>query len=120
MKNINQTSASQMKAELIQSMKLLLSRELNPLLLDALKSVFPSVSIAFVLNWIPEQAEDIYWLLVDGNRILIAEIPRSNVKSISDISVEEIPLVEFEARPLSLVSRRKLRAAVELTRELRN
>ncbi|MBY8934410.1 hypothetical protein J1G32_08815 [Pseudomonas fluorescens] len=42
-------------------------------LLEVLRSCFPAINLAFVLDWVPEQGEDIYWVLIDNSRVAMIE-----------------------------------------------
>jgi hypothetical protein len=88
----------------------------NPLLLAALKANFPWLSFALIVNWIPEQAEDIYWVLIDLDRIAIVEISRL-CSDLADVSVEVVDLNKYKERRLSIDSRPKLEVAIDLMRE---
>lgn len=110
------SSHDKLRAHLLNSAALLFSGESNSLLLSALKALFPSLSFALVVNWIPEQAEDIYWVLIDLDRIAVVEIPRSS-NDIANVSTDVLELREYQKRRLSAESRQKLEVAIELMRE---
>ncbi|MGE8567936.1 MAG: hypothetical protein ACN6PV_15790 [Achromobacter sp.] len=109
-------SRDHVQADLLSSMASMFSGGTNPLLLAALKTAFPWLSFALIVNWIPEQAEDIYWVLIDLNRIATVEIPRSS-NDVIGVSVEVLDINIYKERRLSIDSRRKLEAAIELMRE---
>ncbi len=54
-----------LRLDMINSMKEIFDENANPLLLKALRKYFPGIYFALILNWISEQAEDIYWVLID-------------------------------------------------------
>ncbi|UZE31255.1 hypothetical protein [Pseudomonas asplenii] len=109
----------QLRSDLMKSMAQIFSGAANPLLLDALKAFFPCLSFALVVNWVPEQSEDIYWILIDLNRIAVVEIPRFN-GDFSGLSVDLLDVVEYRGRRHSAEVRRKLEVAIELMRENRS
>ncbi len=88
----------------------------NPLLLSALKATFPWLSFALIVDWIPEQGEDIYWVLIDLRRIAVIEIPRLS-DDIADVSVDILDLNSYKNQRLSAEPRRKLEVAIELMKE---
>ncbi|MGE8452308.1 MAG: hypothetical protein ACN6OP_17145 [Pseudomonadales bacterium] len=110
------SSRDHVQADLLSSMTSVFSDGTNPLLLAALKTAFPRLSFALIVNWIPEQAEDIYWVLIDLNRIATVEIPRPG-NDLTGVSVEVLDLNIYKGRRLSIDSHRKLEAAIELMRE---
>lgn len=91
----------------------------NSLLLSALKAAFPWLSFALIVNWVPEQSEDIYWILIDLNRIAVVEVPQLN-DDFAGASVDLLGVVEYRGRRHSAETRRKLEVAIELMRESRS
>jgi hypothetical protein len=114
MKSPKQVAADRLKSELAASMTSLLSGETYPQLLAALKLRFPQLSFAAILNWIPDQGEDFYWIMVDGKRIVVAEVPRASTTPGGAKVLEEMTLTDYQRRKHSRVSRRTLKAALEL------
>lgn len=110
------SSRDQLRSDLMKSMTQVFSGAANPLLLGALKAAFPWLSFALVVNWIPEQSEDIYWILIDLNRIAVVEVPRLN-SDFAGVSIDLLDLVEYRGRRHSAETRRKLEIAIELMRE---
>ncbi|MDI3397792.1 hypothetical protein QLG12_06185 [Pseudomonas sp. V88_4] len=109
-------SDEKLKKELLESKESLFSGQTNTELLRVMQESFPTINIAFVLDWIPEQAEDIYWVLVDASRLAIIEIPRS-VSGMSNGPLVEVWSVEsYIRKKLSKGERRKLMAAIDLVR----
>lgn len=109
-------SHEQLRKDLLSSMGLMFSGSTNPLLLDALVGLFPRLSFALVVNWIPEQAEDIYWVLIDLERIAVVEVPRPS-DSLENVAIEVVGLKTYMRRRLSAEAKRKLEVAVELMKE---
>ncbi|MFC5475785.1 hypothetical protein [Paraherbaspirillum soli] len=110
----------QIKAELLNSTTSLFSGSTSGLLLSALKSTFPLLSFALIVNWIPEQVEDIYWVLIDSERIAILDVPRLSGVDKADVPVEVLTVHTLQKRRLSVETRRKLEVALELMLEQRN
>lgn len=65
----------------------------------------------FLINWIPEQGEDVYVVMVSVDRILIIEIPRAD----GEVQYEEQSVVEYRKGCSRHVSR-KILTAQELLR----
>lgn len=81
----------------------------------ALRTLLPTVHHAFIVRCVPEQSEDIYWLLVSPREIVRAEIHRdraSNEKPVMSL----MGLDEFRRNRLSREVRDRLRLALELIR----
>ncbi|MNV12176.1 hypothetical protein D3C71_1027700 [compost metagenome] len=57
-------------------MGFLFSGDSNNLLLCALKSRFSRLQSALVVNWSLQQCEDVYWVFIDGDRVVTVEMPR--------------------------------------------
>jgi len=80
-----------------------------------LKSFLTSKSIpwnnAYILNWIPEQTEDIYVILIEGKSLISVEIDR--IDSNSPPLFEEIDIKEY-MHGLSRMNQVKLLVAKEL------
>ncbi|NJP01955.1 hypothetical protein HBH25_13975 [Pseudomonas sp. hsmgli-8] len=110
------SSREHVRADLLSSMASMLSGSTNPLLLAALKAAFPWLSFALIVNWIPEQAEDIFWVLIDLDRIATVEVSRLS-SDLAGVSVEVLDLNKYKERRLSIESRRKLEVAIDLMRE---
>lgn len=77
-----------------------------------MRRLFPELTQAFVLAWIPDQGEDFYWLLVSVSDIAIIEIPRDRADAGSKARVE-MTKVETYRNGMSKGSRRQLDAALE-------
>lgn len=74
----------------------------------------------YVLRWVPEQAEDIYDVLVDGVTVVRVEISR--VTPGQETAFESWTVEEYRSnrKALTKPERRKLELALELARSLRN
>lgn len=107
------------RVELLKSATLLFSGDSYQPLLTALVRAFPGLSFALIINWVPEQAEDIYWVLLDLKRIAVVEVPRSASTNAIDLPIEILPVHSVRPR-LSAETRRKLEAALEIMKEREN
>lgn len=105
-----------LKTELLESAKSLFAGKGNASLLHVLRQVRPDIEFAFVFNWIPEQGEDIYWLLVNREAILIVEVPRPGLENSAPI-VQTLDVHTFRRRKLSAEVQRRFGAALELVDE---
>ena len=69
--------AQQIVRALQQRREALLSNESNQVLSSYIRKHLNSITPNFyILRWIPEQAEDLYDLLVDGDKVIHVEISR--------------------------------------------
>jgi len=103
--------------ELLQSKEKLLSGKNNAELLSALRANFPEMTDnAFIVGWIPEQGEDIFTVLVDGDKVVEVELSRINPAE-NPVSFDVLTVQEYLNRnpALSKFTRRKLDAAVQLS-----
>ena len=105
------------KENLLKSMKSLFLNEQDTLLMKSLKEFFPSISSAFIINCIPEQGEDIYWILIDPKIVAIVEIPRSDNADVKDVLIETHTVEKILQKPLTKGVRRELTAALELAKQ---
>ena len=78
----------QVRDDLLKSMSALFSDSEMSSLLTRLRSNFPLISFALIVNWIPEQGEDIYWILIDESRIAVIEVPRRTNIDVGDMPIE--------------------------------
>ncbi|MBB6368427.1 hypothetical protein FHR56_003606 [Xanthomonas sacchari] len=86
-------------------------REPGNQLFEILKDAVGFISSAFVLNWTPEQSEDIYTVLVNGREVILFEVSKSSgeVLNFRNVSVKE-----YEKSLRSRQSKIKLAVAIEL------
>lgn len=108
MKLIGSNTEQQMREELIRS-NLALQDGSYGRLADALESENVNVAGAYVLNWIPEQAEDIYAVLVSAGEVVTVEVPRGE----GQVLVEREELAKYEGK-CSKVQRLKIAVARDL------
>lgn len=105
-----------MREQLLSSKQRLLDGVLDARLLRTLEEQFPAAyQSAFIIEYIPEQAEDLYKVLISGTTIAAIEVPRS---SSEPVSCEVMSVREYQARRRLIKSdRRKLELAIRLARE---
>jgi hypothetical protein len=106
----NESSFENLQNELLSSMHNLFSDSKNEALLKSLREYNSKISFALIVNWIPEQGEDIYFVLIDENQIAVVDVPRviGGSHRTTIISVGEY-MVNLHAS-----ARRKLMAALDL------
>lgn len=109
MKLIGSKMEKEFRVELIRSNEGLNSSE--SILGKVLKNNNYNTKKAYVLHWTPEQLEDIYVVLIDGNSLVSVEIDKYD-SSISPI-FEEIDLKEY-MHGLSRVNQVRLAVAQDL------
>ncbi|WP_419886063.1 hypothetical protein [Paenibacillus sp. B-A-8] len=118
MKLIGSKLEQELREQFIKSNQSLFKSEEKRRLLEVIRSSFSEMKTAYIVNWIPEQGEDIYMVLINDD--LIAEI------ELDRYSDEVEPIVEFEAvsqylHGLSKQNQIKLAVALELAKqELKN
>jgi len=103
--------------ELKEAQSKLLWGNKNPELLKIIRERIPNCSDnIFILNWIPEQAEDIFTVLLDGSEVI--EVELSRLSGCGDaINFDVMSVHEYvQSRSLSKSSRQKLDAALELSK----
>lgn len=108
MKLVGSLTEQQMREELVRSNLSLRDGSYGPLI-AALESVNVNVAGAYVINWIPEQAEDIYAVLASSNEVLIVEVPRGE----GQIELERQDLANYQVK-CSKVQRLKIAVAQDL------
>ena len=69
----------------------------------------------YILRWIPEQAEDLYDILVDGVTVVHIELPRD--PGSTEIVFEKRSVKEYARRGMTKPNRRKLELALELAQQ---
>ncbi|KQL50025.1 hypothetical protein AN963_10250 [Brevibacillus choshinensis] len=102
------------RSELINSHEALFTAKSEKRFLETLERHLPSMVTAYVLNWIPEQGEDILTYLVNIDTVAIIEINRVD-QSVEPI-VEILPLSEYK-RGLSKIKQIKIAVAIDLARK---
>lgn len=99
------------RKQLIRSYSAMFLEGESQSLLESIKRSFPGMRSAFVINWIPEQGEDIYSVLVNEDTVAIFEIIRYSGEMISN--AKKYNVKEYQ-RGLKRRGRVKLTIALEL------
>lgn len=113
------TATELMKRDLLREAENLSSGDCNNVLALTVRRFFPNFVRAFVLYWLPDQAEDIYWLLVSPTEIAKIEIPRNQSGSERTAILEMVSVEAYSTRRLSRDARRKLEVALALIADSR-
>lgn len=74
------------------------------------------MSFALVIKLIPEQAEDIYWILIDLKHVAVLEIPRSS-DNVNDATAEIADLNPYREKRESTETKRRFDVAIALMKE---
>ncbi len=114
MKLIGSKTEQDMRKQLVKSNKALFNSEDNKKLLEVIRSLYPEMKVAYIIDWIPEQGEDIYKLLINENIILEIELDRFNEEIEPIIKVESIT---HYLQGLSKQKQIKLAVALELAKQ---
>ncbi|WP_270168944.1 hypothetical protein [Paenibacillus sp. SYP-B4298] len=96
------------------SNKSLFEEEGRRRLLDVLRQSFPILETAYILNWIPEQEEDFYTILINDSLIANIELNRLNQEVVPIIN--SMPLSQYKSG-LSKINQIKLAVAIDLARK---
>ena len=105
------------REQLICSHKSLYEDEDKKRILSALNTNYPSMKTAYMLDWIPEQGEDIYKILIDSDVVVIVEIDRLDKSS--KPFIEDVSIKQYQQK-LSKNARIKLSVALDLVRSESN
>jgi hypothetical protein len=108
MRLIGSRIENELRAEILAS-RAALSDGRNKGLRDALEASEIDIRLVAVVNWIPEQGEDIYHVLLPSDEILIIEVPHEGLKTLE----ERIAVREY-ASECSKVARLKLAVAKDV------
>lgn len=112
MKLIGSVTENKIRGDLIAGRNSIFIEGECPLLLGAIRDIFPSIENAVVLNSIPDQGEDIYELLVSEDMVVTLEIPKDG----SPYSYETSSRQEYSSRHKSRMSQIKMAVAIDLIR----
>jgi hypothetical protein len=85
----------------------------NSTLAEAVRRHFPNATV-FPIDWMPEQAEDIHWLLISPTEVAQITVNREPARAGAEVVVEMIALQTYSKRQLTKPVRRKLNGALEL------
>jgi hypothetical protein len=108
----------EIEQSLVRSSKLLLEGRTNRRLLEAILSHFGNLSEAFVIDWIPEQGEDIYTVVVPPDTVAIVEVSRDDSAPEMPV-IQRVPFDQFRRDTKSTTKeiRRKLSVLEKLLRQ---
>nr|CUV29548.1 conserved protein of unknown function [Ralstonia solanacearum] len=81
----------------------------------ALRGVLPILDHEFILHWVPEQAEDIYWVLISPTEIAEVELIRNRASEEESVSLKVTDVAMFLRRHLPREVKERLEIALELT-----
>ncbi|WP_163103509.1 hypothetical protein [Peribacillus alkalitolerans] len=110
MKLIGSNTERDFRKQLNESYESLFNVKPSPLL-ALLQSKFPVMKTAYILNWIPEQGEDIYTIFIDREIIVIVELDRFNLEL--EPLLETISMNDY-VKGLSKINQIKLAVAIDL------
>lgn len=114
MNSTRATATQSMKRDLLREAENLFSEDARNAFAITVRRFFPDLVQAFVLHWMPEQAEDIYWLLVSPTEIAKIEIPRHKDGGERAATLEMISVDAYSNRRLSRLARKKMEVALAL------
>lgn len=116
--SVQSESMKELKADLLHSADQLASGAANTSLRRVLEELRPEMQFVLIFNWIPEQGEDIYWLLGD-KEVLIVDVPREDDNG-SAAALEVVDLRTFGKKKLTVETKRRFEAALEIMKERSN
>jgi hypothetical protein len=95
----------QLREQLVQSNKALCNGG-NEKLMHILQALTVDFTRTYVIDWTPEQAEDLYSVLLPNDNVLIVEIPRHEQRG---SVIESCSLIQYERKCSKL---EKLKVAI--------
>nr|WP_151201253.1 hypothetical protein [Herbaspirillum sp. B39] len=104
---------TKLKAQLLDQSRRIMAGSDAPGLAENLKKNFPSLSQAMLINHVPEQGEDIYWILISLDEIAVFEIPRGDVEIMESLP-EILQVGTYRSTRLRRDSRQRLDMALQL------
>ena len=113
MKLIGRKIEAKYREQLISSHKSLFEDEEKKKVLSALRIRYPEMKSAYPIDWIPEQGEDIYRILINTDLVVTVELDRLDEES--EVLIEAISLDQYQRR-LSKTERIKLAVAIDLAK----
>lgn len=111
MKLIGSKTEQEIRQLLIKSNQLLFKSEGKKRLLEVIKRSFPEMKAAYILEWIPEQGEDIYTLLINDSTVTEIEMYRNDHKG--EAMVQTIAMRQY-LKGLSKQDQIKLAVSLDL------
>lgn len=105
-----------LKAQLLdQSRRIMAGTDMSGLG-DILKKSFPSLSQPILIDCVPEQREDIYWLLLSLEEVAVVEIPRKPTGE-EKVICKKMSIESYCQRYFLRDTRQKLEVALEIISE---
>ncbi|WP_197331821.1 hypothetical protein [Ralstonia syzygii] len=104
------------REELVRVSKELCSKDGQSRLGLALSGILPILDHEFILHWVPEQKEDIYWVLISPVEVVEVELPRNQASGEEPVSLKVMDVAMFLQRYLPREVKERLEIALELTR----
>jgi hypothetical protein len=114
LKLIGSMTEQSYRAELLASHRSLFCNEVKHRMLSVLQMRFNDMKTAYILDWVPDQDEDCYWILIDDKFVVQIELERGTSKVIDD--AELISLSEYK-KGLSKTRQIKLAVALDLAKK---
>ncbi|TVX92500.1 hypothetical protein [Paenibacillus agilis] len=114
MKLIGSKLEQELKKQLTKSNKSFFKDEEKRSLLEVVRSSYPEMNTAYIIDWIPEQDEDIYKILINDCIIAEIELDRYNIESSPIVITKTIS--EY-LKGLSKQCQIKLAVALELAKQ---
>ncbi len=114
MKLIGSKTEREIREQLIVSNKSLFEDKDRLKLLNILRQSVSVLETAYILNWIPEQEEDFYTILINNSLIANIELNRHDKEALPKINL--ISLAQYKLG-LSKINQIKLTVAMELAKE---
>lgn len=111
MRLIESRQEQDIRADLKKGHHALFQNSENVRLLEVLQKTFPKMQTAYVLEWIPEQGEDIFGVLIDTDTISWVELDRVNIKAEPIIESGSVSKYRRKLKKLKLI---KLLVALDL------
>ena len=105
-----------MTDELERGRQQLLSDPSHKLLSNLRRKLQSITRNIYVINWIPERAEDLYDVLVDGTSVVHIEVPRD--ARTDDVVFEKFGIEEYLKRRHGKPDRRKFELALRLAQRV--
>ncbi len=107
------TLQNNLKAQLLDQSHQIMANTSAGSLGEILTQHFPSLTRPLLIDCVPEQGEDIYWVLVSSKEIVVVEIPRGKTKASAGI-LKIIDVDTYRLKRLTRDPRQRLEMALEL------
>lgn len=111
MKLIGSKVENNFRKELVRGNEAIFKYGTKNTLLKSMKDAFPEMISAYILDWIPEQGEDIYVVLIDENAVAVFELSKSRTDF---VELKNIQKIDEYRRSLKKIGMIKLLVALDL------